>query len=226
MIKAVVFDLDDTLYPEIDYVKSGFAVVARDAKDKLGIENANEILMRLFSENTCGVFDRFVSENKLDSDISARFIELYRNHIPNITLSNETKNALAKLRKKGYKLGIITDGRPQGQRNKILSLGLENMVDKIIITDELGGVEYRKPNPKAFEIMCDALGVSSDEMIYVGDNPRKDFAIKKYLPITTVQIVKAEKGLYNNEAFLYDIESDIKIKAVDEITNAICGEEL
>jgi putative hydrolase of the HAD superfamily len=58
---------------------------------------------------------------------------------------------LERMRKSGKKIGIITDGRPEGQRAKLKALGIA--VDHVIITDELGGVMYRKPNTKAFERM-------------------------------------------------------------------------
>ena len=82
---------------------------------------------------------------------------------------------------KTKKLGLITDGRPAGQRAKIKALGIENLFDCIIVTDELGGVEYRKPNGKAFELMSKEFGVPYDEMVYVGDNIKKDFAAPEKL---------------------------------------------
>ena len=88
---------------------------------------------------------------------------------------------LVRLRQEGYILGIITDGRPDGQRAKIIALGLDSLVDEIILTDELGGTEARKPSDKAFLIMherfnkisCEKIDYS--EMCYVGDNTAKDF---------------------------------------------------
>ena len=227
MIKAVVFDLDDTLYQEIDYVKSGYSAVAKVIENKYGILNAEDELMSLFKENHACVFDRFLSIHNLSvtSQTVGELVEVYRNHTPNIKLDERTEELLTSLRMKGYKLGIITDGRPKGQRAKIESLGLINLVDKIVITDELGGVEYRKPNPKAFEMVCDAFGIQPKELLYVGDNPQKDFAIKKYLPVTTAQIVTEEKTLYSDEDFLYNIKSDIIIGDLYEIIKALCGEK-
>ena len=78
-------------------------------------------------------------------------------------------------------LGIITDGRPDGQRAKILALGLDSLFDEIIITDELGGTEARKPSDKAFLLMHERLNkisgerIDYSEMCYVGDNTAKDF---------------------------------------------------
>lgn len=214
MIKAVVFDLDDTLYPEMDYVKSGFAAVAQFAKSEFGLENAERRLIDLFAESSNKVIDRFASECGLNGNDAAQMVEAYRNHKPNIVLLKETKETLLRLRENGYKLGIITDGRPMGQRNKIRALGLESMVDKIIITDELGGVEFRKPNPKAFELMCAEFGTKPEEMLYVGDNPQKDFAIGKS-GVKTIKLLNG--GLYEGNYYLHEIEPNYIISDLSEI---------
>lgn len=215
MIKAVIFDLDDTLCPEAEYVRSGFAAVAR----AVDIEDGEKQLTRLFDENPKNVFDRFASENGLTSADVARFVELYRNHTPRISLSDNVSALLKCLRNNGYALGIITDGRPRGQREKICALGLEKLVDKIIVTDELG-IEYRKPHPKAFELMCDALKVLPQETAYVGDNPKKDFAVKKHLPVTTIQFCPSS-GMYTGAEYLDEIEPDYRVTDLSELPNLL-----
>ena len=82
---------------------------------------------------------------------------------------------LLKLREEGIKVGIITDGRPEGQRNKLAVLGLPELVDDVIITDELGGVQFRKPNDISFRIMQNRWGIPFEQIVYVGDNISKDF---------------------------------------------------
>lgn len=216
MIKAVVFDLDDTLYPEIDYVKSGFAAVESYVKKNFELNDCQNELMRLFIESKIGVFDRFVNEKQMNVEVVRQFIEIYRNHIPNIILTDEVKDTLVNLRKKGYALGIITDGRPEGQRAKISALGLNTLVDRIIITDELGGSEYRKPNPKAFELMCIEFGLAPEQMLYVGDNPQKDFAVKEYLPISTVRYSNGGT-IYDGKPYLKNIFPDHTITSISEL---------
>lgn len=217
MIKAVIFDLDDTLCPEIAYVRSGFATVARAVKDS--VEDSERQLMCLFKENQKNVFDRFASKNGLTSTDVVRFVEIYRNHTPSISLSYKVKEVLINLRGKGYALGVITDGRSFGQRKKICALGLDNLVDKIIVTDELG-IEYRKPHPKAFELMCATLNVLPQEAAYVGDNPQKDFAVKKYLPITTIQYYSAS-GMYTDTEYRDGIIPDYRITDLSELTRLL-----
>lgn len=208
MIKAVVFDLDDTLYPEYDYVLSCFGAVSEHIQQLYGIADAKSELTELFAQSREHVFDRFAQSHGLDKSCVVQMVEVYRTHTPDIKLSDEVKQTLKDLRSHGYKLGIITDGRPNGQRAKIEALGLNSLVDEIIITDELGGEQYRKPNPKAFKVMANRLGVAPSEMLYVGDNPQKDFAVKKFLPVKTA-ILKRHNGLYTDKEYLYGILPDV-----------------
>ena len=48
-------------------------------------------------------------------------------------------------------------------------------VDEVIITDELGGAAFRKPNEAAFRLMQERLKQSYEKMVYIGDNTKKDF---------------------------------------------------
>lgn len=219
-IGAVVFDLDDTLYPETDYVKSGFAEVGKVMESRFGISDAYQKLLDCFLADRNDVYGRVLSGSNAvftQGDI-ADLVRLYRTHTPKLTLSEEVRQTLSALRKRGLKLGVITDGRPYQQRAKMTALGIEGLVDCAIVTDELGGEEYRKPHPKAFETMYARLDVAPNQMIYVGDNPKKDFAIKRYLPVKTVML---QSGLYRDESFLDGIEPDTIIQSFSELLKEV-----
>jgi len=192
-LKAIVFDLDDTLYSEKEYVKSGYAVVARELSM---VENAEAKLWKAFEEKKPAIDDILCSEGVYSDVLKQRCLDAYRFHWPSIHLYGGVAEMLTYLREKNFLIGIITDGRSEGQRSKIKALGLEKFVNCIIITDELGGVEYRKPNEKAFVIMKDQLGVEYDEMCYVGDNIKKDFIAPERLGIRCIWF-KNMDGLYN-----------------------------
>lgn len=211
MIKAVVFDLDDTLIPETDYVKSGFKAVAKAFDDSfLGVK-----LWNLFCEDKNNVYQRAgFSEKECQ-----RCIEIYREHFPDIVLDADIKRTLDSLKSKGIKLGIITDGRPQGQRNKIAALGLDEIMNCIIVTDELGGEEFRKPHPRSFELMRESLGVEFCEMMYVGDNPKKDFFIGSIYPIITVRL--SSKGIYDREEYLNGVKEKKRIPTFESLLEEI-----
>jgi HAD superfamily hydrolase (TIGR01549 family) len=193
-IKAVIFDLDDTLYDEKEYVRSGFEKVAALLPE---VEDAFGKLQRAFEAGKPAI-DTVLQESGLCADSrKAACLETYRLQMPDICLSDEVRSLLQELRRQGMKLGIITDGRPEGQRSKLEALGLFDLVDTVIITDELGGVQFRKPNDIAFRVMQCRLGVAFDEMVYIGDNPQKDFLAPKTLGMEWLWY-KNPNGLYSH----------------------------
>ena len=106
---------------------------------------------------------------------------------------------IKELKYKNIKVGIITDGRPKGQRNKIEALGLATLVDDIIITDELGGIQFRKPCDIAFRIMQTRWKLPASQIVYVADNPAKDFQAPQQLGMKSIWF-KNKDGLYNNNS--------------------------
>jgi HAD superfamily hydrolase (TIGR01549 family) len=113
-------------------------------------------------------------------------LKVYRNHKPKIHLYDGAKEMLAALRQKRVRIGIITDGRPEGQRNKIKALGLDKMVDDIIVTDELGGAQFRKPCDISFRIMANKWRMNYADIVYIGDNVNKDFQAPQQLGMKSV----------------------------------------
>ena len=191
-VEAVIFDLDDTLYSEKDYVRSGYSAVAELLFE---VDNVEEKLWSAFEEGKPAINTVLLDEGIYTEELKDKCLEAYRSHLPNIKLYVGVVEMLTSLRSKGIKLGIITDGRPEGQRNKIKALGLEEIVDEIIITDELGGTSFRKPNDISFRIMQRRLGVPFERMIYVGDNAAKDHVAPRQLSMQTVWFDNAD-GLY------------------------------
>lgn len=119
-------------------------------------------------------------------------MQIYRHQSPDIHLYPGVREMLDRIRK-NKAVGIITDGRPEGQRAKLEALQLS--VDAVIITDELGGPEFRKPCPVAFEKMQQAFGVPFNKMVYIGDNPRKDFVAPIQLNMQCIY-VQNKDGIY------------------------------
>lgn len=187
-VDVVIFDLDDTLYPEKEYVISGFKTLEEKFR------NIEKFYSKLWNAFCAGekAIDYVLNEEKVIY-LKEDCLRTYRNHIPNIHLYDGVKEMLKRINEK-KKIGIITDGRPQGQKAKIDSLEL-NWIEKIIITDELGGVEFRKPNKKAFELMIDYFKCNPSKICYIGDNPTKDFIAPNELGMKTI-FFKNKGGLY------------------------------
>lgn len=191
-LNAIIFDLDDTLYGEKEYVRSGYRAIA-DTLHQVG--RMEEKLWQAFEQNKSAIDEVLTAENIYTEKLKQKCLSVYRFHQPDIHLYEGVKELLCQLRIDGYKVGIITDGRPEGQRAKIKALGLNELVDHIIVTDELGGVEYRKPNKAAFVRMQELLGVPFDVMCYVGDNMEKDFIAPEHLGMKWIWFRNSD-GLY------------------------------
>ena len=188
-IKGVIFDLDDTLYSEKEYVKSGYKAVS----NYLG-GGYEEQLWEFFTEGKPAI-DELLKSIGCEPE-KEKLLAIYRSHKPNIHLYDGVVKLLKELHNKDIKVGIITDGRPEGQRNKLEALGLAELVDDIIITDELGGTQFRKPCDIAFRIMQTRWKLPASQMVYVGDNPLKDFQAPQQLGMKSVWLNNKD-GLYS-----------------------------
>lgn len=201
-ILGVIFDLDDTLYSEKQYIRSGYIAVAK----LLGDEALADRLWTYF-ENGKPAIDELLNELGCMGR-KEECLEAYREQIPEITLYDGVVDLILELKSKGIKVGIITDGRVSGQKRKLQALGLDKLIDDIIITDELGGTQFRKPCDIAFRIMQRRWGIPFEKMVYVGDNAEKDFQAPKQLGMRSVWVQNKE-GLYQKNATGIDVIQEI-----------------
>lgn len=194
-IDGIIFDLDDTLYSEKEYVRSGYHCIAEHFPQ---VTNMAEKLWRAFLEKKNAI-DTVLEDEGLSQELfKDKCLALYREHFPKIALYDGVQEILQRFHDSGKQIGIITDGRPNGQWNKVKSLGLQKWIDKIIVTDELGGIEYRKPNLMAFTKMQEIFGLPFERMVYIGDNINKDFIAPEKLGMQSIYF-KNTDGLYYRE---------------------------
>lgn len=227
MIKAIIFDLDDTLYYEQDYVKSGFRAVSRYIGSKYGVSEKEFYKLQLDileKEGRGKVFDLALENFSLPQDEVEKMLVVYRSHIPEeIRLYEDAEYILEKLKKEGkYKTGIITDGNSQVQWNKIKALALTDLVDEIIVTDDFG-VDKRKPAPFAYLRLLESFKIKAGEAVYIGDNPLKDFIGARGLGLKTIRIVR-EKGMHIEKRMEVSYEADFEVNTLrnlEDILNRI-----
>ena len=171
MHKVVVFDLDDTLYKEIDFLKSAFREIADYLSNQSGIHGLWPEMVQYFEEKK-DVFQEVIDLYELT--VEKQFlIEMYRKHIPEIQLDDDTIVVLEALKANpDISIGLITDGRLLSQMNTIKALGLDNYIeeDNIIISGAWG---HQKPDEFLFSLI--EKRYPDCEYMYVGDNPEKDF---------------------------------------------------
>lgn len=219
-MKALVFDLDDTLYNEADFVHGAFMEVSRHLSEKHCIneeELYRTMIMLLEKKDRGRIFNDICDIYKLNEDIG-NLIEIYRNAAPKISLYEDAGHFLKYCLGK-YKSGLITDGKYYVQWNKIKLLGIKKYFDSIIVTDD-HGKDFWKPSTKPYIMMSDMLGVTLDSMVYIGDNPQKDFYGARQLGIKTVRVIR-KAGNHIGLRLGSDYEADIEISNMYELEKAI-----
>jgi putative hydrolase of the HAD superfamily len=189
---CIVFDLDDTLYLERDYVFSGFQAVGRWVESKLHLTNFAQRASEIFANGSgADTFRETLTALGClpESHHLSAMIDVYRSHKPEISLPPDSAYCLNEMRQFA-KLGLITDGRPSAQYAKCERLGLPGMLSTIVCTGTWGE-EFYKPHQRAFELMEHQLGLGASTFVYVADNPIKDFTAPLARGWMTIRIRRA-----------------------------------
>jgi putative hydrolase of the HAD superfamily len=195
MVSCVVFDMDDTLYAEVDYCKSGFQAVAAKLAETRAEANAEAIyenLWQVFSSgNHTTTFNKALDNLNIDYDdqLIGKLIKTYREHRPQISLPDGSRAVLENFHSR-YKMALLTDGFLPGQELKVDALGLKKYFEYIVYTEQLGR-EFWKPSPAGFEKVLEYFNFTGPDCVYIGDNPKKDFIAPNKLGFMTVQLVTA-----------------------------------
>lgn len=196
--KVIVFDLDDTLYLERDFAESGFRAVARHFGERVGGPRFASVCRELLAKGARGnIFDLALTRCEVEPapDLIAELVTYFRTHPPDIAFCAD---ALRFFRRAPDMLtGLITDGPRETQLTKISALGLDEMIDHIVVTGEWAK-EFSKPHPRAFELIERLTSSSKHDLVYIADNAAKDFIAPRQMGWQTVQIVRPwriHKGL-------------------------------
>lgn len=189
--RAVLFDLDDTLYPERQYVFSGFQAVSSYVQRIYGILVFNDLVQTYLAGERVNVFGAALVKQfgQVEEHVLKKILHVFWSHTPKIELFEDARICMALLFSRGIKVGVITTGRGGIQQKKIAALELEPLLDGIIYTDDLlGENEPGQPSEDAFHILALQLDVELGDLCFVGDNPLTDFAIPRRLGVKTVRI--------------------------------------
>ena len=224
MIKAVIFDLDDTLYEEKEFVMSGFKAVSEYISEKHNLENS-KILKILQHDFEKGLrkknFNVLLQKLNLTGESADNLVKIYRKHLPALTLFSDAEHILPKL-KSEFKLGLMTDGHITTQENKIKALGIKDNFNAIIINDLAKGIS--KADKQPFSDILSQLKIEPENTVFIGDNPLKDFAGAKSLGIHTIKIMR-DTGQYSNITVDNPLEADHIISTLSDLPEIIekCG---
>ncbi|HLK37723.1 MAG TPA: HAD family hydrolase [Polyangiaceae bacterium] len=189
---AILFDLDDTLYPEDTYVRGGFDAVATHAARQGWARSAPEArqhLVRLLARDGRGrVFDAFLEEAGVHSEARAQeMLHVYRTHTPSIRTYADVVPVLRELREHGVPTGLVTDGLASVQERKVSALGIQALVDVVVCTGDLGD-GLAKPSEVPFLVALSRLAAPVVGSVYVGNDPRKDFVAPRRLGMSAIHV--------------------------------------
>ncbi|MBE9015935.1 HAD family hydrolase [Chroococcidiopsis sp. CCALA 051] len=221
MLKAIVFDLDDTLFPEHEFVCSGFQAVSSWLEAKYAVTGFFEVAWHLFKiGQRNNIFNLTLEQLKLEYEIGLiqELVHLYRQHKPIIFLYEDARWAIDYFNE-DFQLGIITDGYLTTQRNKVTALGIESIFEAIVYSD-LYGRENWKPSPLPYQKIMRSLGCIGEECMYIGDNPQKDFVTAKKLGWIAVQICRMD-GEYAKILPKENYDADFQISSLFNLKDII-----
>lgn len=220
MIRAVIFDLDDTLYLESEFFRSGFTAVANEL-DKRGFGPVRTVKGMLesihFGEGREQVLSKASDRLKFPAEWVPELVDIFRRHTPLLSLAPDAVEAINRLRGR-YRLGCVTDGFAAVQRRKISALGVEKLLDAIIVADDMGRACW-KPSPAAILACCDRMGVPAGECVFVGDNPERDIRGARNAGMVSVRIRRI--GGYFSDQSAPEDEASYEIVTLAEIESVL-----
>lgn len=226
MLKAVVFDLDDTLYDQYEYLASAFRESAKYLSARLNF-NENYLLDRLLEiSRTIGsdsgkIIDALIQslgENLYEKELADGAVNSFLSYRPaKLETYDGVRNVLESLKAKNFKIGVLTDGRREIQISKLQALSIIHYFDAIVTSDDYGR-EKRRPAPFTYHLILRKLEVKPQECAFVADNPKKDFITAKKIGIITIRTLTGE---YQNLSLVEEYEAEYTINQIQELITKI-----
>jgi putative hydrolase of the HAD superfamily len=218
----LVFDLDDTLYPERDFVMSGFQAAGEWLRGQHGIEGFERVCEDLFGVGLRGrIFDEAIRRTSSDLDAGAivpSLIEVYRGHFPRIRLYDDADWALTHFGQR-FRLGLITDGYAATQRRKVAALGIADRFRAIVYSDDLGRHNW-KPSPEPYRRLMAQTNGERGRYVYIADNPTKDFTGAREMGWRTVR-VRRSGGEYSKLMAINRWDADMEITDLRDLLKTL-----
>jgi putative hydrolase of the HAD superfamily len=216
-MKCVVFDIDDTLYLERDYVRSGFRAVGDWAREALGVSSFSEEAWRCFEAGRRGdIFNVALERLGItpSEELISKLLSVYRGHDPEINLLPDSDESLRYVADKAF-IGVISDGAVLGQQMKVGRLGLASRCNHIILTESIG-VEFSKPHPRAFMEMQQVAKCAEGTCVYIADNPIKDFIAPNRLGWRTIR-VRRPGGIHCDKNCSEESQPSVEIQNLSDL---------
>lgn len=227
-MKAILFDLDDTLYPERTFVRAGFEGAARFLSPIVD-RPSTDLLARLEQlhdrDGRGRLFDTLLEDLGMADEgrvLALAAVVAYRTQTPTLEPFSDAIATLEVVRAAGLRTGLVSDGLASVQRRKLLALpSVSELLDVIVLTDELGP-GFAKPSPVPFRVACRLLDVSPSDAAYVGNDPRKDFAGARAAGLKTFRVgsIPDEGGTAIAPAAFLD-DADVRLDSLAALPAAL-----
>lgn len=193
MIGAVLFDLDDTLFEQQQWLDGAWRAVASAAGAATRPEELYDALVAVAAEGSGRgrIIDRALERVGAPSSLVPELVRVFRSFdAGRLEPYPGVRDAVLRLRGV-VRTGLVTDGDPPGQRAKVRAAGLDGLFDVVVISDELGR-DRRKPNPAPFRRALNELKVDVDAVVHVGDHPVKDIRGAAAVGMRAVRVLTGE----------------------------------
>lgn len=212
---AVLFDLDDTLYPRQRFLLSGFAAVARHVARHWGIgaHEAFAVMARAFPTARGRELQALAARFDLPASLVPHLVDVIREHEPRLRLPRPSARVLEALRE-GWRVGIVTNGPPDIQARKVDALGLAPLVD-VVVYAQATGRGAGKPEPAPFLEAARRLGVCPTRSVFVGDDPVADIGGARRVGMHTIRVLRPGANRWETE-----VAADAVVWSVDEVPSA------
>ena len=210
----IVFDLDDVLYDEKLFFKRGMNAIVNFISTEYGISKKQILffLKKRIKKGRVKIIDDILKKFNIYSKYMVKkCLSIYRTHFPIIQLSSDAKYCLQNL--KNFSCYIVTDGNKIVQLNKIKALKISKNIKKYFLTSNYG-LKNAKPSPYCFLKICNLENVRPIDVVYVGDDPNKDFVGIKPLGFHTIRVMK---GRYRNLKKPKKYQSNLEINSLREL---------
>jgi putative hydrolase of the HAD superfamily len=214
--RAVLFDLDDTLYPRRRFVLSGFASVARHLHRLYALDEARiyRTLVHAYRHGSAGQeLQACLVRFNLPETLLPGLVALMRSHRPALRLPASSQSTLQWVRRHSQ-IGIVTNGFPSTQANKVRALGLLDFVDEVVFATE-HGTGRGKPDVAPFLEALERLEVEPRHAIFVGDDEACDIGGAVAAGVRAIRVTRGRV------ATVVESAADVVVRSLAEVPDAI-----
>jgi len=218
MMPTLIFDMDDTLYPERQFIRSGFDAVATEVHRRTGVDHdaaLRTLLLALRAGRRRQALQDLCVAHQLSADLVPGLVDIIRGHGPRLRLPSATRAALTTARARGWRLGVLTNGRPDIQARKAAALGLSVLVDEIVFAEDWGSGRG-KPEPEPFEVVMERLQAEPAATVFVGDDPWCDIFGARRAGLKTILVGYGPQQASRTRA----CQADRAVRAIDDVPDA------